>query len=340
MRLGLIARADNTGLGNQTWAFARHLDFERVLVVDMGHHGRTPVQRLERFGEPWAVLRDDELGPKVWAEFVKGLDAIYTAETPYEPGLIPIAQALGTRVIVHVNPEFYKPDWAHYDIVVLPSTWRANLIDHHAILPTPADLPEPHEATSALRWLHIGGTQATGDRNGTRLLRQVLGHVRHPAEFTVRSQRPMATGAWGARSRDVRVRTEVTDIASTEELYAGQDALVLPRRYGGQCLPMQEAAARGMAVVCLDRPPENAWGTEPAMAYRQPDLRLSTGQIDRWTASPAHIAQVVRRLSDPAEYAAATKKARAWAESISWDALREDWLHVFEGRPDLVRYRP
>ena len=35
MKLGLIARADNTGLGMQTWEFYRAMKPEKTLVVDI-----------------------------------------------------------------------------------------------------------------------------------------------------------------------------------------------------------------------------------------------------------------------------------------------------------------
>ena len=42
MKLGLIARADNGGLGTLSWEFARHLKPHKVLLVENGIYQTFP----------------------------------------------------------------------------------------------------------------------------------------------------------------------------------------------------------------------------------------------------------------------------------------------------------
>ena len=53
VRQGLIARADNSGLGTLSWEFARHLKPDKVLLVSNGVFQTFP----ERFEN---VVKEDE----------------------------------------------------------------------------------------------------------------------------------------------------------------------------------------------------------------------------------------------------------------------------------------
>lgn len=347
--LGMIVRSENVGVGVQTFEMYRHLEPDRVLVVDMrnvskrsGHH------YFERYPDAWRVVPMEELDGRTWVDFVRGLDAVYTAETPYEYGLYVAAQDARCRTVTHVNPEFHRhtrePDLPRPDVVVLPTIWREGKVPHHVVLPTPVDRERvPFEQRREARtFLHVAGQRATGDRNGTQLVLQTARHVTAPVEFVIRSQARLSANSMRARGRHTRIVAEVENLPDYPEVTAGADVLVLPRRYAGQCLQINEALSRGMPVVCLDRSPENTWpGTWPVECYRQRRMRSQAGVLDVVGAIPRNIAAAIDELAEsPGLVAELSDLADAHASSISWTALRDDWVAVLEGRLDDVEYRP
>lgn len=348
MKLGLIARADNSGVGNQTKTMYDHIPFHRTLVIDMEHHGRTGKTHLDRYPDAWKVVRDLDLTPQICEQFVKGLDAVYTAETPYAYCLYEIAREHGVRTIQHTNPEFWRydlePDWPRPDLVVLPTIWRKDHIPFDAILPTPVDrrLLPFRQRKSMQRVLHIAGHRAMGDRNGTQLTQQAIRHIKQPMEFVLRSQAPLPSVPFNAKGRHVKVKVEPRNLENLTDLFKGADVLLMPRRYAGQALAMNEALSLGMPVICLDREPENTWGgCLPVAAHVQRKMRSQVGPLPVYGAVPRHVAAALDELAqDNQKVAALSQQADEYARSISWANLREDWLHVFEGRKDLVKWSP
>ena len=82
--LGLIARADGSGLANQTFEFYRHMHPDRVLVIDVGHlyndtdhsNKRTDLSRF-----PGALVSNGWIpNTSTIEQFCDGLDVIFTCE--------------------------------------------------------------------------------------------------------------------------------------------------------------------------------------------------------------------------------------------------------------------
>lgn len=53
------------------------------------------------------------------------------------------------------------------------------------------------------------------------------------------------------------MRIDREEPADERELYRWYDAMILPRRYAGACLPMNEALAAGLPVIMTDTDPNN-----------------------------------------------------------------------------------
>jgi hypothetical protein len=88
MRIGLIARADKTGLGIQTYEFYRHMKPDKVLVVDLSSllWSISLICRCTQVGQVWHDKRypgTEIFHDPVVDEFLKDLDVVFTCETPY-----------------------------------------------------------------------------------------------------------------------------------------------------------------------------------------------------------------------------------------------------------------
>lgn len=344
-RLGLIARADNTGLGHQSWAFHRHVQPDRTLIVDLtgkSESGKDLTVHPERF--PGDTLVSGVPGRRMLNAFLDGLDAVFTMETPYNYELYSLARQRGIRTVLQGNWELldYLQDGPHQnhlpDVLALPSTWhlseaRHRLGDRMEVihLPVPIEeLPSPAEPPllplTASRFLHVAGYPAVGDRNGTRDLLAALRYVKSTITVALTCQRPGFLGALIDSGQTPDNVTLVIDSAPTEhfwDLYHRQHALILPRRYGGLCLPLNEAAGAGIPTLMPDISPNSDWLPPDWLTPATLDNTIYTKTlIDVYRTDPLGLATRIDRLATDEDFYGKTRRqARMLAEKYSWDAL-------------------
>jgi hypothetical protein len=81
MRLGLLARAEDRGLGVLSWETARHLHPDRTLVVDMGPLARGFPMHLDRYPGATVVPFVEGCFPeRIVREWLDGLDVVYCVD--------------------------------------------------------------------------------------------------------------------------------------------------------------------------------------------------------------------------------------------------------------------
>jgi len=332
--LGLIARADNRGLGQQTWAVARHLNPDRVLVVNCP--SQQPLRyRADRF--PDATVIDGLPTITDLERFCDGLSSIYTAETGYSHHLWEISRRFNVRTVLHANYEFLDRHdtptvWA------APSTWHLDDFPAGAVhLPVPVEtdrLTVESKPATAKRFLHVVGRPAIHDRNGTIDFLQSLQFVTTPIEVTVTCQVP---GYVGKIMNDhmIRIpnrhtfRVETSDVAHYWDLYIGQHAMILPRRFGGLCLPAQEAVGAGLPVIMPNISP-NDWLPDEWLvpAHKAGEFRAKQ-RIAYYRTDPTVLADRINRLaSDPEFYRTATETALQLRDRLSWDILTPQYRNL------------
>lgn len=336
MKVGLIARGEDRGLGIQTWEWWRHMRPERTLIVDPGDLARGFPLHLDRYGvhprQPAAgtVVAcwdghefSDEAMVRRWLD---GLDVIYTAETFYDHRLPRWCAEAGVRLVVHVNPEFFRWTAAHLPAVRwwLPTSWRADRLPRDAeVVPVPVPLdrwPEPAPRHHGVpTFLHVAGHRAAGDRNGTGLVMAALARTSAKMRVVIATQDERLPVV--RHGRNVELIRATGGTANYWDLYEG-DVLVMPRRYGGLCLPANEAAAAGLALVMTDTPPNHEWPALPiSVSSRQP-MGTPGGTVVSATADASHLARLLDRLASDRELRHHQQHAaRAWAEARSWSAL-------------------
>lgn len=343
MRLGLIARAEDRGLGNLTWEFHRHLHPDRTLVVDMGqlargfqpHLGRYPDATVVHFDG--AQLPEDEV--RSWLD---GLDVVYSAETFYDWHVLTWAREAGVATVLHVMPEFYRhvaEDLPHPTATWAPTPWRLDLLpDDTTLVPVPVATDRFPKTLPPigrpLRVLHVAGHRAAGDRNGTLQLAQALRRVTRPMRVRFLTQDPRLPAM--RVSRDVQLEVECGGRRDYWELYDDADVLALPRRYGGLSLPAQEAMAAGLAVVMPDVSPNDWWPTIRVPATSRGALNTPGGPVPLYAANPTLLARTLDALAaEPENVVAVARQAgQVWVEANSWDALAPRYIAELERAAD------
>lgn len=243
MNLGIIVRTDHTGLGYQSRALEKMLSPAKTLEVANG-------EDIPSFAK--------------YSAFLEGLDVMLTCETPYIYEAWNWARMAKVKTFCQPNWELFdgliQPNMPHPDQYLMPSYWM--LDEMKSLFPNTIYLPPPTieddfkkareinlKRTGKRRFVHIIGRNAIYDRNGWVAIMDALPKVKADFELVVYSQQDM-TGY-----SDPRVKYKVFDVEDQTELYTDYDALILPRRYGGLCLPMNEALLSGLPVIMTDIEP-------------------------------------------------------------------------------------
>jgi len=319
--LGIIGRADSTGLGVLGIEFVRHLRPDRVLGIDLSaERGYAPIRAYFPASTHWTsgFPTREEIG-----DFLDGLDTVLTFETPYGPDLFPMAREKGIRTVLVVMPE-YLPSFGPGlgpDLYVNPTPWAPFKLPTPTVtIPIPIaldrfDYPVPREIGAPRRLVHPAGRIVGRDRNGTLLVEKAAKLFSVPLCLSVQSG-----------------RSEARDLRNYFDVFVTADVLVLPRRYGGLCLPMQEAAAMGIPTVLLDVGGyrEMGWPSSLLVPSRKMSTRRMRGnQIVHHETRPQLLAQYVNLLLDDEDHYQRTSGfVREWAEARSWEKLRGWWESV------------
>lgn len=332
-RLGVVARSEARGLGNQTHEVCVNLNPDRVLLVDPGPDGRF-AQRPERYA-PWRTTvtrwRAGKLDEPVVRQWLDGLDVVYTAETPYDLRLPLWAAEAGCGVAVHANPEFLNAQDATAAVTWWSATpWRLDRIPGRTrVVPMPCPTPRvTHQPGDRVRFLHVAGWPTVGDRNGTDIVVAAAGHMTTGAPVTIRGQHTQLARHRG-RARNLRI--EAASVADHWDLYRSADVLVMPRRYGGLCLPVIEAMAVGLPAVMSDCSPNEVWPGPRVPVTRTATVNARGGVIPLDDSDPRALAATLDDLATDQERLSKLRSEVAdWASRNSWDALRPVWLDELE----------
>jgi len=268
MKLGIVVRADNTGLGNQTHELVKMLDPEKILIIDSSTFHNKNIQNYEWYeGRPIVVSKGFP-DNKTLLKFFDGLKVVISCETFYSKHFVALAKKKRIKTILQYNFEFldYLSDSKLLlpDVLLAPSLWRFDevkekfedrcLVTH---LPPPTDekLFEQNKninSNRSNRLLHVAGKAAIYDRNGTNSVIEMLKYSKKDYELVIKTQSNLDISC-----TDERLSILTNNEKNKEDLYSNYDAMILPRRYAGLCLPMNEALMSGLPVFMTDISPNN-----------------------------------------------------------------------------------
>lgn len=351
MKLGLIARADNSGIGTQTWEFFNHMPVDKVMIVEISNSRSRSY--VERFVSDGPLELEYVGGAPTFEEskrFLKGLDIVFMVETPYSFQFLNIAKKMGVATIVQPNyelaPWIIDKQIPRPDVFGVPTRW------HFSAFPDPKiHLPVPiaterfsfNQSDSAKKFLHIVGTPAANDRNGTRDLINSLEFITAPVQITIHSMlQPTGADNYVAAmlqgkkyGQNVRVVLERSTKDNYWDNYPGHDVLIMPRRYGGLCLPVNEALGAGMPIIMPDISPNNTWLGKQWLTKAEHNFTFTPGRrgapVEVYKTDPQVLAAKIDEFAfSPKLYEKAAAEARGLARKYSWTELKPLYLDTFD----------
>jgi len=341
MRLGIIARSDNTGLGNQTKELVDMLKPSKILLIDSTPFNKNS-QHPEWYSDYSCIKSNGFPTLQQIKLFLNEVDVVISCETFYDQNFARYAKRKGIKTILQYNYELFgnlaSPNLPLPDILLSPSVWH---IDHvkklfgkqskviHLPPPTSPSIfsgaKEINISKDHNRILHIAGKKAAKDRNGTETVLEMLKYSKADYELVIRSQSEIETDI-----KDSRLTIEIGNPDNREDMYAGFDAMVLPRRYAGLCLPMNEALMSALPVFMTDVSPNNAvlprkWLAESTKI----DTFRTKSMVNVYDAKPDKLAKIIDKyVGNHRKYSLKETAVKIGLDNFSVDSLKQKYLDI------------
>lgn len=305
MKLGIIARSDNTGLGNQTRDLVSMLNPSSIMLVNSLSFNKNK-QHPEWYKDyecfhVRGLPKTGDLEP-----FIRSVNVVLTCETFYNNSFIELARRRGVKTVLQYNYEFleylHKQSLPFPDIMLAPSLWNYEKVAEISegktklfYLPPPIntlifdEARKENMSKNHNRLLHVAGKPATKDRNGTNSIIEMLKYSRTDYEIVITTQQEL-----NISYKDSRLKIVVGNPDNRQDLYFGYDAMILPRRYAGLCLPMNEALVSGLPVFMTDISPNNTiLPKEWLVKAEKHDQFRARVDLDVYNADPKGLAKMI-----------------------------------------------
>lgn len=269
--LGLVVFSNNSGLGNQSRRLAQFMKPEQVLLIDSTSFSKNTEQHPEWYDGFTGYISKGFPNKKTVDTFLRGLTHLYIIENPLNWYMLDLAKHWNIKTYIASNYEFCdnlnQSQLPLPDKFLMPSYWMVEDMknrfgdDRVEYLPPPLFLQDFVKAREynldrkrKRRFLHVIGTLAAEDRNGTKLLLEALKYTDADFELVIKSQHDLPADYF---TQDRRVKYMIGNEPEVENIYYDFDGMIIPRRFGGLCLPMCEALACALPVIMPDISPNN-----------------------------------------------------------------------------------
>jgi len=330
-RIGLVARADDSGLGRLSQDFYNHLPIHKVLIV----YNNTYPAYLERYPENSIITKRGIPDLEEIDVFLEDIDILLTFETPYNWNLFSRAEEKGVKSILIPNYEWTPQALpASPDLMICPSMLDYDEIVDNTVgvkkaiyLPIPTDRKKfPFkQRNKAVTFVFNNGHGGHMQRNSWHELFQAISLIKKDVKFLVRSQMyfPYVIN-------DSRVKIEYGDLPQ-EKLFSEGDVYVWPHKFDGLSLPIQEALSSGMPVLTTDIYPHNTYLPKEWLFKPESMSRIFIKrEIDCAIISPIKLAKKIEEWANK-DIRKESKRADKIAEEFSWDTLKDKYLEAIYG---------
>lgn len=335
-KIGLIVRANDRGLGIQSWEFYRHLKPYRTVVVCLAGDNEALLSRF-----PDAYVCKGQVHDHDYSHF-EGCSVVLSFETFYNDRAVENARLdLAKPPKFLLQPNYEQQNNAELaDGLIIPSVWHFNdWKGRKAYLPVPIDRERLafRQRTKAEHFVHNAGTQLGDDRNGTTVLLKAMPLVKSSIRLTVRIQKlneKLYNEVVQLAKADPRVTLDTRTFSNYWELWGEGDVFIYPRAYGGLALPTNEAMSVGMPVLMSGLNPQNEYLPSECLI---PVSGLHTVKmfkpVEAGIVSPLEVANKIDEFANK-DISALSEKMNEIAHQWSWEKLLPKYLTLFKQYAD------
>lgn len=244
-------------------------------------------------------------------------------ETPFDWKIIPKARELGIKTILITMYECTRYPFPYEpDEIWCPSALDMQFYAEKSpkLIQIPVNVPWKLRKECKI-FVHNAGNGGLGGRNGTDEILRAMQYVKSPIKLIVRSQVPIKD--IGDPRIDIRIGTFL-------DIWSEGDAFIFPEKFNGLSLPLQEAYASGMLVMCGERFPMTEWlPNDPMIPVARYHKERIAVPFDCAEYDPRTIAENIDYWygKNIAYYSLAGKD---WAERNSWEKLKLDYIKMLE----------
>jgi glycosyltransferase involved in cell wall biosynthesis len=338
VKIGLVARADNGGLGVQTWEIYKHLKPFKTMVVDISELN-TYEQHNDRY--PDGIFIKGFPRPNEIDDFLNGLDAVMTVETPYNYYLFSRAKELGIKTILQYNYEFLdylqNPRLPMADLLLAPSLWHFDDVpfENKKFIPVPVnrELLPFKVREKANHFVHIAGHKTYEDRNGTNTVIEagrIIDTMEEDIKITILTQDDLEHSGELPECIEINKNDVLNywDVLQQDDY----DCLLLPRRYGGLSLQLNEAMSLGLGVITSAVEPQKdfmpSWSMIDPIGSKKIMTRI---EIDCYQFNAYDLAEKMARLhNNPDSAWLLSNKSNEIAQEIDWQTLLPVYQQTIE----------
>jgi hypothetical protein len=333
VKIGSLVYATDSGLGLLAKSFYDHGVITHPLVV---RHGRFPTHDDWFPGAPQITALRNPAQQEMARRYCAGCDVVLFLETPHLWPLIPHCRERGVKTVLMPMYEC-MPERLPYqpDLFICPSLLDQRYYpDRSVFLPVPVEVPWRQRTRAEVFVANLGHGGLKG-RNGGEELYVALQYVKNPVRLTLRTQEQFR-GIPGERT-ELHIGNVTVDYRRGtfpyETLWDEGDVFVHPTKWDALSLPLQEARAAGMLCMTGDRFPMSEWlpkeGLFPVHHTTRERVGPPYNPIDVAHYDPKAIAAKIDSVygTDISAYSLAGK---AWAETMSWSALRPKYMQALE----------
>lgn len=363
MKIGSLVYATDQGLGYLAKSFYDHGVLTDVLVIEHLHHPNHYDQWYPN--SIHLPIRKIPNHPLV-TQFVSSMDVMIFFETPFWWPWIDHCKQIGVKTILmpmHECMPAKLPVQPH--CVLCPSTldleWAMTVNTERPAnqrvqyLPIPVEVPW-RQRTKAEVFVHNAGHGGLKGRNGTEEVIRAIEHVRSPAKIvlnfqTLRMEEELKGILNSFVKNEYPTKCTVEWNRGTQlynQLWNKGDVFLFPEKFNGLSLPLQEARAAGMLVMCGDRFPMNQWLPRsvrcdvnippdaedislltPIWEYRKSKVGPPYTEFDEAIIDPVDIAAKIDEWygRDITDY---SLSGREWAQTMSWEVLKPQYMKLIE----------
>lgn len=334
VRIGIIARCDNSGLGVMTFDFFRNLVVSKVLLISASYenyHDRfdgyegTQVIKCAR-GMP--ALEEIDL-------FLEDIDVVVAFETPYNWNIFSRAKEKGVKSVLIPMYEWEPPNDqfpAMPDLFLCPSKLDLDEMpkgEPKVFIPTPINreiLPFKRR-TEAKTFIFNNGHGGFGGRNSLAEFLQAIPLVKSDVQFLIRSQVPFEP------INDARVIVQMEEL-NYEDLWNEGDVYLHLHKYDGLSLPLNEAMSSGIIPIAPDFYPHNEFLPKEVLFEPEAEARVTLmpnfRDITTHLISPVAIAKKIDEVASwsSEQIGALSDRMNELADEHSWKVLKPQIIHT------------